>query len=159
VTETRITYKGDPALVGVLVQMLEEEGVKVRWQPPEERRDVPGMAAPVVVNLVAVGVLTGIKAAVEKFPGQFGSRVDVVGEDDEPPRVGRHRGLKTPAAADGALVLALACRPRVGPDCPARPRFFGGGAGYGGPTKRRHDERRSASYPRGQGVSPAQCFV
>jgi len=49
------------------------------------------MAAPVVVNLVAVGVLTGIKAAVEKFPGQFGSRVDVVGEDDEPPRVGRHR--------------------------------------------------------------------
>jgi hypothetical protein len=90
-TETRITYKGDPALVGVLVQMLEEEGVKVRWQPPEERRDVPGMAAPVVVNLVAVGVLTGIKAAVQKFPGRFGSRVDVEGEDDQPPRVGRHR--------------------------------------------------------------------
>jgi hypothetical protein len=91
VTETRITYKGDPVLVGVLVQMLEEEGVEVRWQPPEERRDVPGLAEPVVVNLVAVGVLTGIKAAVQKFPGQFGSRVDVEDEDDEPPRFGRHR--------------------------------------------------------------------
>jgi hypothetical protein len=74
VTETRITYKGDPASVGVLVQIPEEEGVEVRWQPPEERRDVPGMAEPVVVNLVAVGGLTGIKAAVQKFRGQFGSR-------------------------------------------------------------------------------------
>jgi hypothetical protein len=91
VNETRITYQGDPALVGVLVQMLEEEGVEVRWQPPEKRREVPGMVEPVVVNLVAVGALTGIKAAVQKFPGQFGSKVDVEGEDDEPPRFGRHR--------------------------------------------------------------------
>jgi hypothetical protein len=91
VTETRITYNGDPALVGVLVQMLEEEGVEVRWQPPEERRDSLVMAEPVVVHLVAVGVLTGINAAVEKFPGQFGSRVDVEDGDDEPLRVGRHR--------------------------------------------------------------------
>ena len=91
-TETRITYEGDPALVSLLVQMLEEEGAEVQWQPPEERRDVRGMAEAVVVNLVAVGVLTGIKAAVQKFRGQFGrSRVDVEGEDDEPPRGGRHR--------------------------------------------------------------------
>ena len=91
-TETRITYEGDPALVSLLVQMLEEEGAEVQWQPPEERRDVRGMAEAVVVNLVAVGVLTGIKAAVQKFRGRFGrSRVDVEGEDDEPPRGGRHR--------------------------------------------------------------------
>jgi hypothetical protein len=91
VTETRITYKGDPALVGVLVQMLEEQGVEVRWQPPAERREVPGRFEPMVVNLVAVGALTGIKAAVRKFPGQFGSRVDIEGEDYEPLRAGRHR--------------------------------------------------------------------
>jgi hypothetical protein len=90
ITETRITYEGDPALVAFLVQMLEEEGVEVQWQRPEERRDVRGMAEAVVVNLVAVGVLTGIRAAVQKFRGQFGSRVDVEGEDDEP-RGGRHR--------------------------------------------------------------------
>ena len=90
ITETRITYEGDPALVAFLVQMLEEEGVEVQGQRPEERRDVRGMAEAVVVNLVAVGVLTGIRAAVQKFRGQFGSRVDVEGEDDEP-RGGRHR--------------------------------------------------------------------
>ena len=90
ITETRITYEGDPALVAFLVQMLEEEGVEVQGQRPEERRDLRGMAEAVVVNLVAVGVLTGIRAAVQKFRGQFGSRVDVEGEDDEP-RGGRHR--------------------------------------------------------------------
>jgi hypothetical protein len=93
VTETRITYEGDPAFVGRLVQMLEEDGVQVRrWQPPEERSDVRGMAEGVVVNLVAVGVLTGIKAAVQKFRGQFGrAKVDIEGEDDGPPGGGRHR--------------------------------------------------------------------
>ncbi len=94
-TETHITYRGDlgdPPLVGVLVQMLEEEGVQVRWQPPE-RREVRGMAEAVVVDLVADGALTGIKAAVLKFRGQFWrARVDVEGEDDDaPPRGGRHR--------------------------------------------------------------------
>ena len=92
-TETRITYEGDPALVSLLVQMLEEEGVEVQWQwPTEERLDVPGMAESVIANLVAIGVLTSINAAVQKFRRQFErSRVDVEGEDDEPPRGGRHR--------------------------------------------------------------------
>ena len=91
-TETRITYEGDPALVSLLVQMLEEEGVEVQWQRPEERRDVSGMAEAVVVNLAAVGVLTGIKAAVQKFRARFGrSRVNVEGEDDMSPSGGRHR--------------------------------------------------------------------
>ena len=44
ITETRITYEGDPALVAFLVQMLEEEGVEVQGQRPEERRDLRGMA-------------------------------------------------------------------------------------------------------------------
>jgi hypothetical protein len=95
ITETRITYEGNPAFVGRLVRMLEDEGVEVRWQPPEERRDVRGMAEEVVVDLVPSGVWTSIMAAVRKFRGQFGqSKVDVEGEDDEDdesPGGGRHR--------------------------------------------------------------------
>jgi hypothetical protein len=92
ITETRITYVGNPAFVGRLVRMLEDEGVEVRWQPQEERRDVRGMAEEVVVDLVASGVWTSLMAAVRKFRGQFGqSKVDVEGEDDEEPGGGRHR--------------------------------------------------------------------
>ena len=92
ITETRITYGGNPAFVGRLVRMLEDEDVEVRWQRPEERRDVRGMAGEVVVNLVASGVWTSIMATVRRFRGQFGqSKVDVEGEDDESPGGGRHR--------------------------------------------------------------------
>jgi hypothetical protein len=86
---------GNPPFVGRLVRMLEDEDVEVRWQRPEERRDVRGMAEEVVVDLVACGVWTSIMAAVRKFRGQFGqSKVEVEGEDDEDdesPGGGRHR--------------------------------------------------------------------
>jgi hypothetical protein len=50
------------------------------------------MAGGLLVNLVAAGGWTSIMAAVWKFRGQFrGSKVDVEGEDDEPPGGGRHR--------------------------------------------------------------------
>jgi hypothetical protein len=92
ITETRITYGGNPVFVGRLVRMLEDEDVEVRWQRPEERRDVRGMAEEVVIDLVASGVWTSIMATVRKFRGQFGqSKVAVEGEDDESPGGGRHR--------------------------------------------------------------------
>ena len=36
-----IRYRGSPARAGAPVQMLEENGIWVSWQPPQERRLPP----------------------------------------------------------------------------------------------------------------------
>lgn len=67
-TETvTIRYRGGPARAGALVQMLEEQGVHVEWEPPQERRDLQGVAETVALSLVASGTYDAIKAAVVNF--------------------------------------------------------------------------------------------
>jgi hypothetical protein len=81
VTKT-ITYKGGPARVSALVQMLEEQGVNVEWEPPTERRDLTGAAEAIVLSLVASGAYDAIKAAVAKFR-KWAPRAEVTLEGDE----------------------------------------------------------------------------
>jgi hypothetical protein len=82
----RITYQGNPALAGVLAQVLREEGVRVDLRPAEgvEERDLPSTAEGVVVPLFTWGSQAAITAAVNKFrkriPGAVGS-VTIEGDD------------------------------------------------------------------------------
>jgi hypothetical protein len=62
-----LRYRGSPRFASQLVQMLEEEGVTVRWQPPIERKSLEDAATQVVVTIVAAGGTAAIRAAVNKF--------------------------------------------------------------------------------------------
>ncbi len=64
-----------------LVQMLEQQGVRVSWTPPrEERVDVTA----VVINLLSTGSAVGIAAAVKQFRQRFPkAAVKVDGEPDD----------------------------------------------------------------------------
>jgi hypothetical protein len=83
VTRT-ITYHGSAARAGALVQMLEQEGVRVEWSPPREERGLGADVNEVAVYLVSTGTLAGIVAAVRKFR-KWAPRckVKVEGEPDD----------------------------------------------------------------------------
>jgi hypothetical protein len=51
----RLTYRGGVRDVSLLAQMLDEQGVSVRYTPPRETRDMTEAAAIVVVVLSATG--------------------------------------------------------------------------------------------------------
>jgi hypothetical protein len=83
VTRT-ITCRGSAARAGGLVQMLEQEGVRVEWSPPREERSLGADVNEVVVYLVSTGTLAGITAAVRRFR-KWAPRckVEVEGEPDD----------------------------------------------------------------------------
>lgn len=83
-TATRtITYRGGPARVGALVQMLEDEGVVVDWERPQERRNLDEVAQTVLLSLVASGTYDGIKAAITRFR-KLTPKAEVILEGEEP---------------------------------------------------------------------------
>jgi hypothetical protein len=82
-----IEYIGPAVRAGALVKCLKEEGIEVRWTPPEEDRGAGDMAAAAavsaVVSIIANGAYDAIKAGVTKFRERFGTgRVKIEGEDD-----------------------------------------------------------------------------
>jgi len=83
-TTRRVTYRGDPAFASMLVQMLEQEGAKVKWERPHEQRGIEEMAQEVIVQMVAVGSLTAIKVALDKFRKHIhGTAVATIEDGDE----------------------------------------------------------------------------
>ena len=54
----RLTYRGGVRGVSVLAQMLEEQGVSVRYTLPRETRDMTDAAAIVVLIVSATGDMT-----------------------------------------------------------------------------------------------------
>ena len=84
VTETsRITYRGGAATVGALAQMLRQEGVRVEYEAPEEKRDLASIAEAVFVTLAAEGARESIKFAVAKFRKHFPrAEVEIEGDED-----------------------------------------------------------------------------
>ncbi len=67
-TETHtVTYRGSPPFAGMFAQMLQQEGLEVTWERPEETRGVVDMAQTYVVEMTVAGSLVAIKAAVAKF--------------------------------------------------------------------------------------------
>jgi hypothetical protein len=88
-TETRtITYEGDQARAGALVQMLEQQGVHVDWQPGREERSFGTDVGAVALSLVASGLYDGIKTGVARFRERFPRFVVVIVGDDEPYQLG-----------------------------------------------------------------------
>jgi len=67
----------------MLVQMLEHEGVTVKWERPLEQRGVGEMAQEVIVQMVATGGFTAIAAAVAKFRKHVLGRAEATVENDE----------------------------------------------------------------------------
>jgi hypothetical protein len=55
---TELVYKGPPAFVGLLAQMLREEGLSVSFEPPDETRDLDGVVGLAAVVLGVTGPLT-----------------------------------------------------------------------------------------------------
>jgi hypothetical protein len=82
VTRT-ITYHGSAARAGALVQMLEQEGVRVVWSPPREERSLGADVNAVVVTLVSTGTIAGITAAVARFR-KWAPRAKVELEGEQP---------------------------------------------------------------------------
>jgi hypothetical protein len=70
--ERTIFCDGGP-MVSVLVQMLEQEGVRVEWTPPEERRglDISTDIQSLVVALTAYGTPAAMKRAAAAYRKRF----------------------------------------------------------------------------------------
>jgi hypothetical protein len=80
----RITYYGDAARVGALVQMLERQGVQVDWSPPHEERGLASDINEVIVNLVSTGSALAIAAGVKQFRQRFPRhKIEVEGEKED----------------------------------------------------------------------------
>ena len=75
----RIIFEGSAPLAGELVQMLEEEGIDVQWNPSTETRG--GIVEAVVVSLVVSGAYDEIKTGVRRFLSRV-PRASVVIEND-----------------------------------------------------------------------------
>jgi len=75
----RITYRGPAPLVGMLRQMLEDEGVAVTLsgEPPLETRGTGEIAESVIATLLATGAVEAIRAVMERFRERSRGRADV----------------------------------------------------------------------------------
>ena len=60
----------------MLVKMLREEGVRVKWErPPEQRGSIGEVTQQVIVQMVASGSLMAIKTAVDRFRKNLDGKV------------------------------------------------------------------------------------
>lgn len=77
-----MTYHGAPAPGDLLAQYLRDEGCRVQVPPLRERRDLPGAAEEVAVQLIVAGTLATIKAAIAKFKARRpNSKIEIDDED------------------------------------------------------------------------------
>lgn len=82
-TTRRVTYRGNPALASMLVQMLEQDSTKVKWARPLEQAGMADMAQEVIVQMVATGADTAIAASVAKFRKHTHGQAEVTVENHE----------------------------------------------------------------------------
>ena len=62
-----MTYRGPAPLASALAQMLEEEGVRVYYSPPIEKRGAGDVMEAAIVSLACAGAYGLIKAGVLRF--------------------------------------------------------------------------------------------
>jgi hypothetical protein len=99
----RLTYRGGVRGVSMLAQMLEEQGVSVRYTPPRETRDMTEAAAIVVVVLSATGNIHDIAAAVQMFMQKFGSHAQIEGLPEPKQSVEERLAAVDQLLADGKI--------------------------------------------------------
>jgi hypothetical protein len=63
----QITYLGTPGGLRLLVRELEQRGVQVRWDPPEERRNQAGDAQEDYVELDVTGPAEAMQTAIDRI--------------------------------------------------------------------------------------------
>lgn len=82
----RLTYRGGAITAHMIVRRLKEEGVRVDWEPPEERRDLASAAEMVVALLVVHGGTKAIDAVVDEFREwlrERGGDLRIDGDEDD----------------------------------------------------------------------------
>jgi len=77
-----VTYRGSPPFASMLAHLLEQEGLEVTWERPEETRGVGDMTQAYVVEMAVAGSLGAIKAAVARSR-KHAPRGEVEIEDDD----------------------------------------------------------------------------
>jgi hypothetical protein len=99
----RLTYRGGVRGISMLAQMLEEQGVSVRYTLPRETRDMTEAAAIVVVVLSASGNIDDIAAAVQLFRQQFRSAAQIEGVPEPKQSVEERLAAVDQLLADGKI--------------------------------------------------------
>ena len=99
----RLTYRGGVRGVSMLAQMLEEQGVSVRYAPPRETRDMSEEVAIVAVVLSATGNIHDIAAAVQKFRQEFGAHAQIEGLPEPKQSVEERLAAVDRLLADGKI--------------------------------------------------------
>ena len=79
----QITFRGQARDVMLLAQLLDEEGVRVAYRPPVERRNAQEFARDVVVDLTASGMGAAITLAVQRFHQRVMGRSTARIEDED----------------------------------------------------------------------------
>ena len=85
----RITYRGDPAYAHMLVRKLEQEGVQVEWEPPQELqelRDMASAAEAVVASIIATGTWQAMSYVAREFRDRLkerGGDIQIEGNEDD----------------------------------------------------------------------------
>jgi hypothetical protein len=82
---SKLTYTGSAALAGQFAQMLQDEGLRVDWEPPlVEGRDATFTEAVVelsVSGLAVSGMQTACRTAYRRFRERFPRRGTVTSDD------------------------------------------------------------------------------
>jgi hypothetical protein len=81
-----VTYRGSPAFASALAQMLEDQGVSVQWERPEESRGLGADVHDVVISILSTGSYAMIQAAIAQFKRRFPRAGDVDVKDADEPR-------------------------------------------------------------------------
>lgn len=85
--QRRITFRGEPVGLHLLVDELERQGVTAEYDPPQERRDMQGATQHVVVQMLADGPPGAVRIAIECWRRSTPrGEVDVEGEPENPPK-------------------------------------------------------------------------
>lgn len=99
----RLTYRGGVRGVSMLAQMLEEQGVSVRYALPRETRDMTEAAAIVVVAVSVTGDIDDIAAVVQRFSQKFGSDAQIEGLPEPKRSVEERLAAVDQLLADGKI--------------------------------------------------------
>ena len=99
----RLTYRGGVRGVSMLAQMLEEQGVSVRYALPRETRDMTEAAAIVVVAVSVTGDIDDIAAVVQRFSQKFGPDAQIEGLPEPKQSVEERLAAVDQLLADGKI--------------------------------------------------------
>jgi hypothetical protein len=79
----RVTYTGNPSLVGLLAHLLRQDGLEVQYEPPMEERGLSDVPQDVLVGVLVTGTSAAIKAGLKAARDYFHERFPRTRIEDE----------------------------------------------------------------------------